>query len=47
MSEECTRGLRDGLARSGLVEGRVFDDTRKSYETAARFTSEYVREKGW
>jgi ABC-type uncharacterized transport system substrate-binding protein len=24
MSEECTRGLRDGLARSGLVEGRDF-----------------------
>lgn len=31
----------------GLVENRVFDDTRKSYETAARFTTEFVREKGW
>jgi hypothetical protein len=31
----------------GLVESRVFDDTRKSYETAARFTSEFAREKGW
>lgn len=31
----------------GLVEHRVFDDTRKSYEAAARFTGQYVREKGW
>jgi hypothetical protein len=31
----------------GLIEKRIFDDTRKSYEAAARFTSEFVREKGW
>ena len=31
----------------GLIEGRVFDDTRKSYEEAARFTGQFVREKGW
>ncbi|MGZ3418177.1 MAG: DUF2505 family protein [Polyangiales bacterium] len=31
----------------GLVEKRIADDTRKSYETAARFTNEYVKEKGW
>ncbi len=31
----------------GIVEKRIIDDMRKSYETAARFTGEFVREKGW
>ncbi len=31
----------------GIIEGRVFDDTRRSYEEAARFTGQYVKEKGW
>jgi hypothetical protein len=31
----------------GLIEKRIIDDMRKSYEAAAKFTGEYVREKGW
>ncbi len=31
----------------GLIEKRIIDDTKKSYEAAAKFTGEYVREKGW
>lgn len=31
----------------GLVEKRIIEDMRKSYEAAAKFTGEYVREKGW
>jgi hypothetical protein len=31
----------------GIVEKRIGDDMKKSYEAAAKFTSEYVKEKGW
>lgn len=31
----------------GLVEKRIAEDTKKSYDTAAKFTMEYVKEKGW
>jgi hypothetical protein len=31
----------------GMVEKRIMDDTKKSYEAAAKFTSEFVKEKGW
>jgi hypothetical protein len=30
-----------------LVEKRIIEDTRKSYDEAARFTEQYVKEKGW
>ena len=31
----------------GMVEKRIMEDTRKSYEQAAKFTNEFVKEKGW
>jgi hypothetical protein len=31
----------------GIVEKRIIDDMKKSYEAAAKFTNEYVKEKGW
>jgi hypothetical protein len=31
----------------GLVEKRIFDDMKKSYEAAAKFTDQFVAEKGW
>ena len=31
----------------GLVEKRIMEDMKKSYDAAAKFTNEYVREKGW
>jgi hypothetical protein len=31
----------------GMVEKRIADDMRKSYEAAVKFTNDYVREKGW
>lgn len=31
----------------GIVEKRIEADMRKSYDAAAKFTGEYVKEKGW
>jgi len=31
----------------GMVEKKIMEDTKKSYEAAAKFTGEYVKEKGW
>jgi hypothetical protein len=31
----------------GIVEKRIEADMRKSYDVAAKFTGEYVKEKGW
>lgn len=31
----------------GIVEKRIVEDMKKSYEAAAKFTNEYVKEKGW
>ena len=31
----------------GIVEKRIGDDMKKSYEAAAKFTNEWVKEKGW
>lgn len=31
----------------GIVEKRILDDMRKSYEAAAKFTNQFVKEKGW
>lgn len=31
----------------GLVEKRIAEDTKKSYEGAVKFTNEFVKEKGW
>ncbi|MBK7402471.1 MAG: DUF2505 domain-containing protein [Myxococcales bacterium] len=31
----------------GIVEKRIIDDMKKSYENAARFTNQWVKEKGW
>ena len=30
-----------------LIEKRIFDDMKKSYDAAAKFTNEFVKEKGW
>ncbi|MFO0679639.1 MAG: DUF2505 family protein [Polyangiaceae bacterium] len=35
------------FAVGGLVEDKIIGDLRASYEAAARFTNEYVKEKGW
>jgi hypothetical protein len=31
----------------GIVEKRILDDMKKSYEVAASFTDRFVKEKGW
>jgi Protein of unknown function (DUF2505) len=31
----------------GLIEKRILDDMKKSYDAAAKFTDEFVKEKGW
>ena len=31
----------------GIVEKRVMEDMKKSYDAAAKFTDEFVKEKGW
>jgi len=30
-----------------LVEKRIFEDMKKSYDAAAKFTDQFVKEKGW
>jgi hypothetical protein len=31
----------------GIVEKRIAEDMKKSYDAAAKFTNEFVKEKGW
>ena len=35
------------FAVGGMVEDKIAGDLRASYEAAAKFTNEYVKEKGW